>query len=132
MKTLSAIFIGLTALVWGGCASAPGQAPVPAAATASRARVPMYFHLPTKDGKAITVDAIGIAAADRLTVRNQVMEYLKAQLIAQTATLTEAELAGGRLAEVISTAKAATLKHAQELKIAGVELTVTQVQITSM
>ncbi len=130
MNPLPAIVAGLVLLL-SGCASAPNQ-PLPPAAAASRAKVPMYFHLPTKDGKAITVDAVGIATADRQTLRNKIMEELKTQLVAQTLTCTEAELTDGKLAEVIAKAKEATLKRCQELKIEGVELNVTRVQINSM
>ena len=133
MKTLSVIFAAAAVVLWSGCASTPTQAPTgPAAPVAGNAKVKMYIHLPTKDGKAVTVEAVGSANADRMAIRNNVMEYLKTQLSAQSSKYTEAELNGGKLAEAISAAKDATMKKCQELKIEGVELTVTQVQITSM
>ena len=134
MKTLSVIFVAAAVVLWSGCAGTPAQAPaVPAApANTGNAKVKMYIHLPTKDGKAVTVEAVGSANADRMAIRNNVMEYLKTQLSAQASKYTEAELNSGKLAEAISAAKDATMKQCQELKIEGVELTVTQVQITSM
>jgi PBP1b-binding outer membrane lipoprotein LpoB len=133
MKTLSVIFAAAAVVLWSGCAGNPAPAPaVPAAPAAGSAKVKMYIHLPTKDGKAVTVEAVGSANADRMAIRNNVMEYLKTQLSTQASKYTEAELNGGKLAEAISAAKDATMKKCQELKIEGVELTVTQVQITSM